>query len=1781
MLYRLPRIQYFGDPKERFIMKRNVRYCFFLIVYCLTSLGLYAQCTSGRITFRVDMRLQTVSGSGVFFASEFQGLVGQTNWTATPMCDMGNGIWEITFCDVPAGQYQYKFLNGPGGWEFDVTGGPCTNPADNDNRFVTVSGGVDVEGPHCFETCDSPCTGFSDPGSNETVPPTIPNVPADITISCDDPVPTADCLPANDNCFINCSTELPIDDMSGLNTCGLGDIQRTWTVTDAYGNMSSASQIITVEDDEPPVIDHSTIIDVTVSCDAVPPAMALPAMDNCDPLSDTGLPTDDLSNVDACGVGFITRTWVVQDCGGLMDMHSQTITLVDNDPPVIDLTGINDITVSCGNVPPGLPLPASDNCISTLTMTDPPIDDISGLDACGLGVITRTWSVSGCQSATASIQITIEDNLVPIITDPIPADVTISCENPLPSALPLAANDLCDASVTSTTLPTDDISGLNTCGLGTLVRTWTATDCNGNMTTASQNITIEDNTAPVFTEIIPADIVIDCDQMVPVAFSLSASDACDASITFSDPPIDDFSQLNANGTGIIIRTWSVTDCSGNSELGTQTIQIDALIPSFNLQDIYCATETIPVNLPTFSDNGLEGTWNPSGFIPSALGAGVYSFEWTPIENCVEPYLLTITITGGDLPLFDTLSPYCKLDTNLYTLPTSSLNDIIGTWDIPSWRPTLVQWSDTVAVFTPSGGCSSPATLVIQIDTVTSLLWPDYTPFCSLSNDTIRLDTMSLNGVTGTWSPEYFVPSQVGMDSLKAFFMPDSTYCAERDSLTFYFDDRVSPTFMIGRPCKASTDTIWLPLMSTNGITGIWDIPYIIPAVETGNFANRSFTPTPGQCGSAVNLAIPFEDSEVPIFGTPTLCLPNRDTFFFDTSSSNGIVGTWQPAFVDLATTSAGNLRTLFTPMSGQCADTISMQVPIVNIPISYDGNTSACEGDTLRISGSVANAIAQKWEKDGLTVVGTGELFFNSIFPSDSGEFCFKAQLSTGCTVEDCLVIEVDQQASLSNAERECDTLLGTYTLTGIKPIEALVTVTHGTLSIDNDTVVTITGLHPDSIITLTITNGVCVSERILTRINCGCANPVTIQSITASNPSPCLGDAVQLNATVEPNTGDGMWTTINGGTLNTIDGSNATFSATLNGTYLIEYTVQDPDGSGPCEAAVDTIAITVQPNRPAPTLPTDSLIACKDSMFTVPQFGSNLGWIINNQTFNNPDLETTNLRDETWQVVDTLGKCPSDTATVQIIVEDCGCTVGPVDINILALNSTEVCQGDTISLTAGTNVGEGRWLDVNGFDLTYVTQTDLAIAVSFLESGVVTFYFEVDPDGMNANVCAPVRDSITITVFPTPDAPVLDVSSLSLCKDSVASPIQATGTFQSLLWQRNGNAIGGGPIIPNTDTIGIEIYSVTGISSDGCVSPATTLAIEVINCDTAAMPCMILPVSLVNSKDVVCQGDTILLTLAGGDDPSLALGSWMLSDPALGSLTTLDDRNQIFQASGTGMIDITYLGIDPDGDGPCTADTATIALEIQSLDAEASAGILDCFSDSTWISISGISSTAEISINPAPVDVQNDSIWVDQAGTYLVTILDGACEQSLATLIEDLAFSQEDVTIFEGLSVGEMITFIPSLSAEVVDAFVWSPALPVTDTTLIVTIPFAMETQYTVTMQVGSRCTADHTFILREKVGAPLEDYLPNIFSPNEDGANDHYRLPPGNPFVTIADIKVFDRWGDRVFAGSNLDTQAPLWNGKHNGRDVTPGVYIVYITALKTDGMVETAIKDVLVMR
>lgn len=89
-----------------------------------------------------------------------------------------------------------------------------------------------------------------------------------------------------------------------------------------------------------------------------------------------------------------------------------------------------------------------------------------------------------------------------------------------------------------------------------------------------------------------------------------------------------------------------------------------------------------------------------------------------------------------------------------------------------------------------------------------------------------------------------------------------------------------------------------------------------------------------------------------------------------------------------------------------------------------------------------------------------------------------------------------------------------------------------------------------------------------------------------------------------------------------------------------------------------------------------------------------------------------------------------------------------------------------------------------------------------------------------------------------------------------------------------------------------------------------------------------------------------------------------------------------------------------------------------------------------------------------------------------------------------------------------------------------------------------------------------------------PLEDipeepkpesfFIPNAFTPNADGLNDHFTLYPPTG-ISNFEISIFDRLSRRVY---NSKSAEPGWDGQVNGQSAPNGSYIYLITYKDQNG-------------
>ena len=322
---------------------------------------------------------------------------------------------------------------------------------------------------------------------------------------------------------------------------------------------------------------------MTVECDAVPAVTALEdlldsgdlaATDNCESTDEPveySYDGESINATDCDSQHEILRTWTATDCTGNATSYTQVITVEDTTAPVLVEALPADEIVECDAVPAADVLTAIDNCDSAVEVV---FDESIADGACPQAyTIIRTWTVSDCAgNITEHVQtIEVQDTTTPVFTE-VPMDQTSQCEEqPYTSS----ATDNCGA-VTIT--ENRDVVSEDECGNYEHLVTLTATDECGNSADYQFTIVVADTEAPAFVEALPADETVECDA-VPAADVLTATDNCDDAVEVM------FNESIADGvcpqTYTIMRTWTVSDCTGNTSEHVQTIEVqDTTAPVF-------------------------------------------------------------------------------------------------------------------------------------------------------------------------------------------------------------------------------------------------------------------------------------------------------------------------------------------------------------------------------------------------------------------------------------------------------------------------------------------------------------------------------------------------------------------------------------------------------------------------------------------------------------------------------------------------------------------------------------------------------------------------------------------------------------------------------------------------------------------------------------------------------------------------------------------------------------------------------------------------------------------------------------------------------------------------------------------------------------------------------------------------------------------------------------------------------------------------------------------------
>lgn len=180
----------------------------------------------------------------------------------------------------------------------------------------------------------------------------------------------------------------------------------------------------------------------------------------------------------------------------------------------------------------------------------------------------------------------------------------------------------------------------------------------------------------------------------------------------------------------------------------------------------------------------------------------------------------------------------------------------------------------------------------------------------------------------------------------------------------------------------------------------------------------------------------------------------------------------------------------------------------------------------------------------------------------------------------------------------------------------------------------------------------------------------------------------------------------------------------------------------------------------------------------------------------------------------------------------------------------------------------------------------------------------------------------------------------------------------------------------------------------------------------------------------------------------------------------------------------------------------------------------------------------------------------VSASGSYAVGLTLNSCTAVSVNQLISGQTQAEQVTVqipsMKPVVSGTPVLLVPRLSH--VQSVSWSPETGLSSATILTPTATPTETTtYTLTVWSRTGCSVSDTVTVR--IIPAL--YIPNAFTPNNDGVNDTWVIQNTHEHLNCT-VNIYDRWGILIFHSERYNQP---WNGQVRGAVIEPGMYVYTI--------------------
>ncbi len=629
------------------------------------------------------------------------------------------------------------------------------------------------------------------------------------------------------------------------------------------------------------------------------------------------------------------------------------------------------------------------------------------------------------------------------------------------------------------------------------------------------------------------------------------------------------------------------------------------------------------------------------------------------------------------------------------------------------------------------------------------------------------------------------------------------------------------------------------------------------------------------------------------------------------------------------------------------------------------------------------------------------------------------------------------------------------------------------------------------------------------------------------------------------------------------VGGNSTTLTTAIPGTYTL--IVTDPANGCTNEATVDVLQDI---NLPTANTVFNGEFNCNvdaimvDGSTSVSPSGGTLEYLWSDGS-NSATTTFMTAGDYTLTVTDVMNGCSSISAFTigddfsQPIVDVAGIS----NTTITCDNSSLVFNGGNSASSTGGAVTY-QWL-FNGTVIETMEEVevggagDLVLVVTNVDNGC-SASSPIIPIGIDTDV-----PSITIA-----DPNEITCLDNTVILDGTGS---TTGPDIEYLWTGPGTIENETTLMPTVSASGN--YTLTLINTEtGCQSTGVTFVDANIN----------LPQANANATDEFdCVTDEVTLDGTGSATGQNITYTWTTSNGTfLGGSNTF---NPTISQPGEYTIIVTNV------DNGCTNEAVVAVLANTDVPVlgDYQVATPNCFGESNAsILLNGTNGGQQpylYSIDGGAFSSANQFSFLS-SGTYNVIVQDAnGCESAEMITIDEpgelLVELGDDITI----GLGDTIDLSPQIIGAY-DTIIWTNCVLADCFTPVLDSLGPINTsQYSVTLIDGNGCVATDDITVYVEKGR--EVFIPNVFTPNGDGNNDRFWVFAGQEAFKVHEFRVFNRWGEQVYATFDYDPQTQTidngWDGTFDSQEMNPAVFVYYVDIEYIDGRREVLKGDVALRR